>query len=137
MIHLHLQPQRQRRHQLLPRQSLQQRQPRYRASQLEQRHLQVKTVDRKELVEHYRQAQPLRFLVQQVLRLDHLEPTELVVQPVRPEQPVLLVQLVQVQEQEQPALLVLEASEEPLAQLAELDPVRHHRPNQNLVQLGW
>jgi hypothetical protein len=135
--HLRLQPQRQLQHQLLQRQSHQQRQLRCRGSQLKQRHLQVKTVDRKELVEHYRQAQPLRFLVQQVLRLDHLEPTELVVQPVRPEQPVLLVQLVQVQEQEQPALLVLEASEEPLAQLAELDPVRHHRPNQNLVQLGW
>ena len=85
--HLRLQPQRQLQHQLLQRQSHQQRQLRCRGSQLKQQHPQVKTVDRKELEVHYRQAQPLRFLVQQGRHLDHLEPTVLVVQPVRPEQP--------------------------------------------------
>jgi hypothetical protein len=85
----------------------------------------VKTVDRKELVEHYRQAQLLRFLVQQALRLDHLEPTVLVVQQ---EQVALLVQRVQpgqAQVLEQQVLEEPLALEEPPAELVELDPVRH------------
>jgi hypothetical protein len=123
--HLHLQPQRQLQHQLLQRQSLQQRQQRYRACQLEQQHLQVKTVDRKELVEHYRQVQRLRSLVQQARHLDHLEPTVPVVQQ---EQVALLVQRVQpgqAQVLEQQVLEVPLALEGPLVQPAELGLVRH------------
>jgi hypothetical protein len=123
--HLHQQPQRQLQHQLLQRQSLQQRQQRYRACQLEQQHLQVKTVDRKELVEHYLQVQRLRSLVQQGRHLDHLEPTVPVVQQ---EQVALLVQRVQpgqAQVLEQQVLEEPLALEEPPAELVELDPVRH------------
>jgi hypothetical protein len=85
----------------------------------------VKTVDRKELVEHYRQVQRLRSLVQQGRHLDHLEPTVLVVQQ---EQVALLVQRVQpgqAQVLEQQVLEEPLALEEPPAELVELDPVRH------------
>jgi hypothetical protein len=82
-------------------------------------------VDRKELVEHYRQVQRLRSLVQQGRHLDHLEPTVPVVQQ---EQVALLVQRVQpgqAQVLEQQVLEEPLALEEPPAQLVELDPVRH------------
>jgi hypothetical protein len=82
-------------------------------------------VDRKELVEHYRQVQRLRSLVQQARHLDHLEPTVPVVQQ---EQVALLVQRVQpgqAQVLEQQVLEEPLALEEPPAELVELDPVRH------------
>jgi hypothetical protein len=78
-----------------------------------------------ELVEHYRQVQRLRSLVQQGRHLDHLEPTVLVVQQ---EQVALLVQRVQpgqAQVLEQQVLEEPLALEEPPAELVELDPVRH------------
>jgi hypothetical protein len=71
----------------------------------------VKTVDRKELVEHYRQAQPLRFLVQQGRHLDHLEPKVLVVQQEQLAQEAQLGQL----EEEADQVLRLQALEEQLA----------------------
>jgi hypothetical protein len=82
-------------------------------------------VDRKELVEHYRQVQRLRSLVQQARHLDHLEPTVPVVQQ---QQVALLVQRVQpgqAQVLEQQVLEEPLALEEPPAELVELDPVRH------------
>jgi hypothetical protein len=94
-------------------------------------------VDRKELVEHYRQVQRLRSLVQQGRHLDHLEPTVLVVQQ---EQVALLVQRVQPGQGQVLEQQVLEeplALEEPPAELVELDPVRHRLQNQSLEEPEW